>query len=214
MRNRLLSLLPIAFAAAVAAVAVAVPEPADAAEVRRPAASHLADRDDDGRAARSRPGVVYRDDRDGRRGDDRRDDGWYSRNDRRDDRRGRGYGDNGRWDDRRDRGWSRHRGGAFPFLGGARGLELHALPRYSDLDGRDLERILGRRAFDRLEHEARRAGLGGPFWGVLSTRGHDLRLDLSVGNVFVGRLIDRNGDWVIDESRASEQFHRRVGRRR
>lgn len=210
MSRRLLSLLPIAFTAAAALVAAPNSE---AAEVRRPTASQLADRDDDGRAARSRPDVVVRDQRDGRRGDsrdDRRDEGWY----RRDDRRARGYDDHGRWDNGNHRGRSRQRGGAFPFLGGARGLELQALPRYSDLDGRDLERILGRRAFDRLEDEARRSGLGGPIWGVLSARGHDLRLDLSVGNVFVGRLIDRNGDWVIDESRASDQFHRRGGRRR
>lgn len=41
---------------------------------------------------------------------------------------------------------------------------------------------------------------------MLSTRGRDLRLDVSVGNVFVGRLIDTNGDWVIDEGRVSDQF--------
>lgn len=196
MRLRLLSPVLIAFG-----VLLAVP-PADAAEAaaepRRAAASHLADRDDDGRAARSRPDVVVRDRRDDR---SRRDGDWVSRDARR-----------GRSDDRRD---DRHRGRGrgrsrvqadFPFLGGGYGLEFQALPRYSRLDGRDLERILGRRTFDRLEREVRRAGLRGPLQGMVTARGHAIRLDLSAGNIFLGRLIDHDGDWRIDESRASDQF--------
>lgn len=227
MRARLLSLPLIALAAL-----LAVPESgaAEAAAKPRSTTSHLTDRDDDGRAARSRPRDRRDDDRDDRddrvedrsraerRGDraedrsraerrDRRDDGW----ERRGDRRGGRYEDRGRH--RGDsRGWSRHDG--FPFLGGGRGVELYELPRYSDLDSRDLSRILGRHAYRQLEHEARRAGLRGPLHGVLSDRGHNLRLDISVGNVFVGRLLDRDGDWVIDEGRASDQFRRGHGRRR
>ncbi|HEX6201950.1 MAG TPA: hypothetical protein VF100_03035 [Thermoanaerobaculia bacterium] len=204
MRLRLLSPVLIAFG-----VLLAVP-PADAAEARRAAASPLADRDDDGRAARSRPDVVVRDDRDRRDDRSRRDGDW----DRRDDRSRR----DGDWvyrDARRGRSDDRHRGRGrsrvqadFPFLGGGYGLEFQALPRYSRLDGRDLERILGRRAFDRLEREVRRAGLRGPLHGMVTARGHAIRLDLSAGNVFLGRLIDHDGDWRIDESRASDVFHR------
>jgi hypothetical protein len=190
MRTRLLSLPLIALAGL-----LAVPEAGatEAAAQRRPAPSQLTDRDDQGRAARARPRDGHVDER------SRRDDGW----ERRDARRGGRYEDRGRI--RGDsRGWSRQQG--FPFLGGGRGLELYELPRHSRVDARDLSRILGRNAFRRLEDESRRAGLRGPLHGVLSTRGRDLRLDISAGNVFVGRLIDRNGDWVIDEGRASEQF--------
>jgi hypothetical protein len=194
MRARLATLSIVAL---IPLLAVPVSE---AAEVRRSAASRVADRDDDRGAARTRPGVIHR--------DTRQNDDWTHRDDRR-----RGGGEDRRWSSRGgDRGRSRHVG-AFPFLGGGRGLVLQALPRYSHLDARDLERILGRNAFRRLEAESRRAGLRGSQHGVLSTRGRDLRLDISVGNVFVGRLIDRNGDWVIDESRASDHFHRRPGRR-
>jgi hypothetical protein len=203
MRTLLLSLPLIALAGL-----LAVPEAgaAEAAAKRRPATSQLADRDDQGRAARSRPGVGRVDDRrdrDGRVEDrsrsGRRDDGWQRRPDRRGGRdhdRGRHLG--------HSRGSSRH--GGFPFLGGGRGVELFELPRHSDLDARDLSRILGRNAFRRLEDETRRTGLRGPLHGVLSTRGHDLRLDISAGNVFIGRLIDHDGDWVIDEGRASDSF--------
>lgn len=219
MRTLLLSLPLVALAGL-----LAVPEAgaADAAAERRSTTSQLADRDDEGRAARSRPGARRDDDRRGRDGrvEDRsrrgRDDGWERRDDRRRDdraydRRGGRSEDRGR---RRDhvRGSSRH--GGFPFLGGGRGLELYELPRYSDVDARDLSRILGRRAYRRLEDETRRAGLRGPLHGVLSSRGHALRLDIAAGNVFVGRLIDRNGDWVIDEGRGSDQFHRGHWRRR
>ena len=207
MRLRLFSLVLIAFA-----VLLAVP-PADAAEARRSTAPHRADRDDDGRAARSRPDVIARDERDRRDERSRRDGDWDRRDRRdrrdgdwvhRDDHRGRRHDD--RWGERGRRGRGRSHHGAFPFLGGGYGLELQALPRYSHLDGRDIERILGRRTFDRLESELRHAGLRGPIHGMLTHRGHDLRLDISAGNVFLGRLIDHDGDWFIDESRASDQF--------
>lgn len=208
MRTQLLSLPLIALAGL-----LAVPEAgaAEAAAQRRPATSQLVDLDDQGRAARSRPGARVEDRRDrDARAEDRsrrgRDDGWERRGSRRD----------GRYDDRgRIRGDSRGRSSqhAFPFLGGGRGLELYELPRHSRVDARDLSRILGRNAFRRLESESRRAGLRGPLHGVLSTRGRDLRLDISAGNVFIGRLIDRNGDWVIDEGRASEQFRQGRWRR-
>jgi hypothetical protein len=210
MRTLLLSLPLIALAGFLAAPEAGA---AEAAVERRPATSQLADRDDDGRAARSRPGGGRVDDRRGHDGrvEDRsrsgRDDGW----ERRDDRRG------GRDHDRgRHLGHSRGgtRDGGFPFLGGGRGLVLYELPRHSDVDARDLSRILGRNAYRRLEDETRRAGLRGPLHGVLSSRGHALRLDVAAGNVFVGRLIDRNGDWIIDEGRASEQFHSGHWRRR
>lgn len=228
MRTLLLSLPLIAFAGL-----LAVPEAgaAEAAAESRSTTTQLADRDDDGRAARSRPDARRDDDRRGRDGrvedrsrsgrvEDRsrrgRDDGWERRDDRRRDdraydRRGGRSGDRGRHLGH-SRGSSRH--GGFPFLGGGRGVELHELPRYSDVDARDLSRILGRNTFRRLEDEARRAGLRGPLHGVLSSRGHALRLDIAAGNVFVGRLIDRNGDWVIDEGRASDQFHRGHRQRR
>lgn len=205
MRLRLYSPILIAFG-----VLLAVP-PAGAAEAPaepRRSTSQLADRDDDGRAARSRPGVILRDERD-RRDDRSRRDGDWERDRRgregdwvtRDARRGRS--DDRRRDDRARRGRSRVHAD-FPFLGGGYGLPFQALPRYSHLEARDLDRILGRRAFDRLESEIRRAGLRGPIRGLLSTRGRTLRLDVSAGNVFLGRLIDHDGDWFVDESRASD----------
>jgi hypothetical protein len=184
-------------AALLAPLASAAEAPASAGSAAR---SLLADRDDGGRAergaARTRPGRAERDDRYGR--DDRYDDGSYDA----DRRRGRAASAN-----RRD-----GRSGAFPFLDGGHGLVLRNVPRAGWLDSRDLEWMLGRDAYRRLERDVRRAGLGGHLHGAWHVRNGNGQLDISAGNLFLGRLLDRNRDRVIDEVRPSGALHRRLGR--
>jgi hypothetical protein len=181
-------------AALLAPLASAAEAPASAGSAAR---SLLADRDDGGRAergaVRTRPGRAERYGR-----DDRYDDGSYDA----DRRRGRAASAN-----RRD-----GRSGAFPFLDGGHGLVLRNVPRAGWLDSRDLEWMLGRDAYRRLERDVRRAGLGGHLHGAWHVRNGNGQLDISAGNLFLGRLLDRNRDRVIDEVRPSGALHRRLGR--
>ncbi|HEX2164340.1 MAG TPA: hypothetical protein VHM02_10360 [Thermoanaerobaculia bacterium] len=234
-----MSLRPLILALAALAAVPAVDAGAAEAQPRNASAAlQLADRDDDRRAARTRPrdrdDDRYDRDDDRRRGDRDRDDDWYDDRYDRDDHRS--------WERRGRRGASRIPPGhlpppgycrdwlpgvppgrqpppypcgraAFPFLGGGHGVVLHELPRYRDLDARDLERILGRGAYRRLEDEVRHLGIGGRLGGQLDVRAGALRLDLAAGRTFLGRLVDRDGDWVIDEVRPSDQVRHRLWRR-